>query len=63
MTYRADFTNVSTAGLESSPLGAALAGLRAIEARCFKNEYDHVSSWSHPARRRRPSLGRTHLDG
>jgi hypothetical protein len=37
-----DFTNVSTTGLESSPVAAALAGLRANEARYFKNKYDHV---------------------
>ena len=37
-----DFTNVSTAGLESSPVATALAGLRANEARYFKNKYDHV---------------------
>src|SRR4051812_33360952 len=37
-----DFTNVSTAGLESSPVAAALAGLRANEARYFKNKYDHT---------------------
>ena len=37
-----DFTNVSSAGLESSPVAAALAGLRANEARYFKNKYDHV---------------------
>jgi hypothetical protein len=36
-----DFVNVSTAGLESSPVAAALAGLRANEARYFKNKYDH----------------------
>lgn len=36
-----DFKNVSTAGLESSPVAAALAGLRANEARYFKNKYDH----------------------
>src|SRR5262249_34407523 len=35
-------TAVSTAGLESSPVAAALAGLRANEARYFKNKYDHV---------------------
>src|SRR6185436_2571821 len=28
-------------GLESSPVAAALAGLRANEARYFKNKYDH----------------------
>jgi hypothetical protein len=37
-----DFENVSTAGLESSPVATALAGLRANEARYFKNKYDHV---------------------
>ena len=37
-----DFTNVSTVGLESSPVAPALAGLRANEARYFKNKYDHV---------------------
>jgi hypothetical protein len=37
-----DFNTVSTAGLESSPVAAALAGLRANEARYFKNKYDHV---------------------
>ncbi len=37
-----DFVNVSTAGLESSPVAPALAGLRANEARYFKNKYDHV---------------------
>ena len=36
-----DFTNVSTSGLESSPVAPALAGLRANEARYFKNKYDH----------------------
>jgi hypothetical protein len=35
-----DFVNVSTAGLESSPVATALAGLRANEARYFKNKYD-----------------------
>jgi hypothetical protein len=40
--YTVDFTNVSTVGLESSPVAAALAGLRANEARYFKNKYDHV---------------------
>jgi hypothetical protein len=35
-----DFVNVSTAGLESSPVVDALAGLRANEARYFKNKYD-----------------------
>jgi hypothetical protein len=35
-----DFKTVSTVGLESSPVAAALAGLRANEARYFKNKYD-----------------------
>lgn len=34
-----DFTDVSTAGLESSPHAVALAGLRANEARYFWNKY------------------------
>jgi hypothetical protein len=42
MTYAVDFVNVSTKGLESSPVAAALAGLRAHEARYFKNKYNHV---------------------
>ena len=37
-----DFDTVSTVGLESSPVAAALAGLRANEARYFKNKYGHV---------------------
>jgi hypothetical protein len=37
-----DFETVSTVGLESSPVAAALAGLRANEARYFKNKYNHV---------------------
>src|SRR6202034_332365 len=42
MPYVVNFENVSTAGLESSPVAAALAGLRANEARYYKNKYDHV---------------------
>jgi len=41
MAYVVDFSNVSTTGLESSPVAAALAGLRANEARYYKNKYDH----------------------
>ncbi len=41
MSYVVDFKNVSTVGLESSPVADALAGLRANEARYFKNKYDH----------------------
>ena len=42
MSYAVDFVNVSTGGLESSPVAPALAGLRAHEARYFTNKYDHV---------------------
>jgi hypothetical protein len=42
MSHAVDFATVSTDGLESSPVAAALAGLRANEARYFKNKYDHV---------------------
>ena len=41
MPYTVDFKNVSTVGLESSPVADALAGLRANEARYYKNKYDH----------------------
>jgi len=37
-----DFKSVSTAGLESSPVAAALAGQRANEARYYMNKYKHV---------------------
>jgi len=42
MTYTVDFVNVSATGLESSPVADALAGLRANEARYYKNKFDHV---------------------
>ena len=42
MSYVVDFKDVSTVGLESSPHAEALAGLRANEARYFKNKYDHT---------------------
>ena len=41
MSYIVDFKNVSTVGLESSPVVEALAGLRANEARYFMNKYMH----------------------
>jgi len=41
MSKVVDFENVSTAGVESSPVAAALAGLRANEARYFMNKYKH----------------------
>lgn len=40
MSYVVDFNNVSTVGLESSPAAEKLAGLRANEARYFKNKYN-----------------------
>ena len=42
MSYTVDFQDVSTIGLETSPVAEALAGLRANEARYFKNKYSHV---------------------
>jgi hypothetical protein len=42
VSYVVDFQSVSTVGLESSPVAEALAGLRANEARYFKNKYDLV---------------------
>ena len=42
MTYVVDFKDVSTVGLESSPVVDALAGLRANEARYFSTKYGHV---------------------
>ena len=42
MPHTVDFNTISTVGLESSPVAATLAGLRANEARYFKNKYDHV---------------------
>ena len=46
-----DFVTVSTAGLESSPVAGALAGLRANEARYFKNKYD-ITFTTEPAAER-----------
>lgn len=40
-SYVVDFENVSTVGLESSPVARALAGLRANEARYYMNKYGH----------------------
>lgn len=37
-----DFKDVTTAGLESSPVAEALAGLRANEARYFHTKYQHL---------------------
>ncbi len=40
MPYLVDFVNVSNQGLESASHADALAGLRANEARYFKNKYN-----------------------
>jgi hypothetical protein len=55
MPYAVDFEDVSTVGLESSPVAAALAGLRANEARYFRNKYDHVFTTS-PADEAQPVI-------
>jgi hypothetical protein len=59
MTYTVDFTDVSTAGLESSPHAEALAGLRANEARYFRSKYDHVFE-TRPAAEATEILDRVH---
>ena len=59
MPYVVDFANVSTVGLESSPVAAALAGLRANEARYFKNKYDHDFT-TVPASRAKEIVDRVH---
>ena len=41
MSELVDFEKVSVAGLDSSPVANALAGLRANEARYFMNKYKH----------------------
>jgi hypothetical protein len=42
MSMVVDFKQVSTEGLASSPVAAALAGLRANEARYYMTKYNHV---------------------
>src|SRR5215510_3158282 len=59
MAYAVDFTTVSTVGLESSPVVDALAGLRANEARYFKNKYDHVFTVE-PASKAKATIDRVH---
>jgi hypothetical protein len=58
-SYTVDFTNVSTVGLESSPVAPALAGLRANEARYFKNKYDHDFTVQ-PASKAKAAVERVH---
>lgn len=50
-----DFKEVSTAGVESSPVAGALAGLRANDARYFKNKYD-IDFEVYPAAEKQESL-------
>ena len=59
MSEPVDFVNVSTIGLESSPVVAALAGLRANEARYFKNKYDHAFTVE-PAKKARTTIEWVH---
>ena len=59
MSYPVDFNTVSTVGLESSPMAEALAGLRANEARYFKNKYDHVFTVE-PAEKGRETIDWVH---
>jgi hypothetical protein len=44
-----DFVNVTTEGVEASPVAEALAGLRANEARYWRNKYDHAFTVTSPA--------------
>src|SRR3954452_21811408 len=60
MATTIDFKQVSTAGLESSPHAEALAGLRANEARYFKNKYDHEFTVL-PASGAEATIQRVHL--
>src|SRR4051794_26630481 len=59
MPYAVDFETVSTVGLESSPVADALAGLRANEARYFRNKYGHVFT-TEPAGDARPAVDWVH---
>jgi len=59
MSYIVDFNTVSTVGLETSPVAAALAGLRANEARYFRNKYGHVYT-TEPASEARPTIDWIH---
>lgn len=50
-----DFKHVSIEGIESSPVAEALAGLRANDARYFKNKYD-IDFEVYPANEKQESL-------
>ena len=60
MSYAVDFNDVSPVGLESSPVADALAGLRAHEARYFKNKYDRVFTVE-PASHAKTTIDWVHL--
>ncbi len=59
MAYIVDFEKVSIVGLEASPVATALAGLRANEARYFKNKYDHTFT-THPASKAKKTIDWVH---
>jgi hypothetical protein len=59
MARQVDFEDVSTAGLESSPVATALAGLRANEARYYKNKYGHVFT-TEPAAKAKKTVAYVH---
>ncbi len=59
MSYVVDFVDVSTVGLETSPVADALAGLRANEARYFRNKYDHTFT-TEPALEAAETIGWVH---
>ncbi len=59
MSYVVDFVDVSTVGLESSPVADALAGLRANEARYFRNKYAHAFTVE-PAGEAKETVDRVH---
>lgn len=59
MAYVVDFREVSTVGLESSPVRDALAGLRANESRYFMNKYSHEFTVV-PASQSEETLGYVH---
>lgn len=57
MPYVVDFKDVSTVGLESSPVAEALAGLRANEARYYNTKFGHAFTVS-PAAEARDTVDR-----
>jgi hypothetical protein len=59
MAYVVDFKDVSTKGLETSPVAAALAGLRANEARYFMTKYQHAFT-TEPAKKSKDAVDYVH---